>query len=98
MDTLVEINQKGFADEYIDPTLDLFDEIEKLKKKKMLLFWLIITRNPIFRMLPIILATVWDYRSRQQKPMPILSFLPECISWPKQLKFYPQPKKYCCPM
>lgn len=34
MDTLAEINAKGFADEYIDPTLDLFDEIEKLKKEK----------------------------------------------------------------
>ena len=30
----MEINKKGFADEYIDPTLDLFDEIEKLKKEK----------------------------------------------------------------
>ena len=34
MDILEEINLKGFADEYIDPTLDLFDEIEKLKKQK----------------------------------------------------------------
>ena len=34
MDTLEEINIKGFADEKIDPTLDLFDEIEKLKKEK----------------------------------------------------------------
>ncbi len=34
MDTLEEINIKGFADEYIDPSLDLFDEIEKLKKQK----------------------------------------------------------------
>lgn len=34
MDTLEEINIKGFADEYIDPTLDLFDEIERLKKEK----------------------------------------------------------------
>jgi quinolinate synthase len=34
MDTLAEINMKGFADEYIDPSLDLFDEIEKLKKEK----------------------------------------------------------------
>jgi len=34
MDTLDEINLKGYADEYIDPTLDLFDEIEKLKKEK----------------------------------------------------------------
>ncbi|WP_461449236.1 quinolinate synthase NadA [Mucilaginibacter sp.] len=34
MDTLEEINLKGFVDEYIDPTLDLFNEIEKLKKEK----------------------------------------------------------------
>jgi len=34
MDIFEEINLKGFADEYIDPTLDLFDEIEKLKKEK----------------------------------------------------------------
>ncbi len=34
MDTFEEINVKGFVDEYIDPTLDLFAEIEKLKKEK----------------------------------------------------------------
>jgi quinolinate synthase len=34
MDIFEEINLKGFVDEYIDPTLDLFDEINKLKKKK----------------------------------------------------------------
>ncbi|HWD90297.1 MAG TPA: quinolinate synthase NadA [Mucilaginibacter sp.] len=34
MDTLDEINVKGFAEEYIDPSLDLFDEIERLKKEK----------------------------------------------------------------
>jgi len=34
MDIFEEINLKGFVDEYIDPTLDLFDEINKLKKEK----------------------------------------------------------------
>ena len=34
MDKFEEIKQKGFVDEKIDPTLDLFDEIEKLKKEK----------------------------------------------------------------
>ncbi|GAA4337647.1 quinolinate synthase NadA [Mucilaginibacter gynuensis] len=34
MDTFEEINMKGFVEEEIDPTLDLFDEIEKLKKEK----------------------------------------------------------------
>jgi quinolinate synthase len=34
MDTFEEIKVKGFVDEYVDPTLDLFGEIEKLKKEK----------------------------------------------------------------
>lgn len=34
MDTFEEIRVKGFADEYIDPSLDLFAEIEKFKKEK----------------------------------------------------------------
>jgi quinolinate synthase len=34
MNTFEEINMKGFIDEPIDPSLDLFDEINKLKKKK----------------------------------------------------------------
>ena len=34
MDTLAEINLKGFVEEQIDPTLDLFEEIEKLKKER----------------------------------------------------------------
>jgi quinolinate synthase len=34
IDVLEEINKKGFAEEEIDPTLDLFTEIERLKKEK----------------------------------------------------------------
>jgi quinolinate synthase len=34
MDVLEEINIKGFVEEYVDPTLDLYVEIEKLKKQK----------------------------------------------------------------
>jgi quinolinate synthase len=34
MNTFEEINLKGYVDEEIDPTLDLFVEIEKLKKQK----------------------------------------------------------------
>ncbi len=34
MNVLEELNKKGFIDEKIDPTLDLFAEIEKLKKQK----------------------------------------------------------------
>jgi quinolinate synthase len=34
MDTLEEMNIKGFIEEEVDPTLDLFSEIERLKKEK----------------------------------------------------------------
>ncbi|SDC91587.1 quinolinate synthase NadA [Pedobacter soli] len=34
IDVLEEINKKGFAEEEIDPTLDLFAEIERLKREK----------------------------------------------------------------
>lgn len=34
IDVLAELNKKGFVEESINPTLDLFDEIEKLKKEK----------------------------------------------------------------
>ena len=34
MNVLEELNKKGFIDEAIDPTLDLFEEINKLKKEK----------------------------------------------------------------
>src|SRR5476651_16994 len=34
MDTFEEINVKGFVEEEIDPSLDLFAEIEQLKKEK----------------------------------------------------------------
>lgn len=34
MNILEEINLKGFVEEYIDPTMDLFAEIEKLKQEK----------------------------------------------------------------
>ena len=34
MDTFEEIQVKGFVDEYINPSLDLFAEIEKLKREK----------------------------------------------------------------
>jgi quinolinate synthase len=34
MEVVEELNRKGFIDEAIDPTLDLFEEIEKLKRQK----------------------------------------------------------------
>src|SRR6201994_4518767 len=32
--SMLEIEKKGYVEEYIDPSLDLFAEIEKLKKEK----------------------------------------------------------------
>lgn len=34
MNTLEELNSKGFIDEFIDPSIDLFEEIKRLKKEK----------------------------------------------------------------
>lgn len=34
LDVLEELNMKGFVEEPVDPTLDLYQEIEKLKKEK----------------------------------------------------------------
>ena len=34
MNTFEELNIKGFIDEPIDPALDLFEEIDRLKKEK----------------------------------------------------------------
>src|SRR6476661_8698950 len=34
MDVVEELNKKGFIDEPIDPALDLFQEIDRLKKEK----------------------------------------------------------------
>lgn len=50
------IEKAGFLDIDIDPSIDLFAEIEKLKKEKTQSYWLIITRSRIFRMWPIILV------------------------------------------
>ena len=35
IDVLEEINKKGFAEEEIDPTNDIFAKIKNLKKKKI---------------------------------------------------------------
>lgn len=48
------LEKKGFLDIEVNPALDLFLEIEKLKKEKMQLYWPIITRSPIYRMLLIL--------------------------------------------
>lgn len=45
-----KVEEKGFLDIELDVQMDLFAEIERLKKEKMQSFWRIITRRQIFRM------------------------------------------------
>ena len=44
------IKKNGFLDIDIDPSIDLFAEIEKLKKEKNAIILRIITRSRIYRM------------------------------------------------
>lgn len=43
------VEQRGFLDVDVDPTLDLFAEIERLKKRKMQWCLHTTTRNRIYR-------------------------------------------------
>ena len=53
MDIFEEIKVKGFADEYIDPSLDLFAEIDRLKKEK----------NADIEKMEIIFLTLFNFSS-----------------------------------
>ncbi len=52
------VDRVGFLDVDIDVKLDLFKEIERLKKKRTQLYWRIITRRQIYRMWRTILGIV----------------------------------------
>jgi quinolinate synthase len=74
-DTAVKnLKTKGFLDIELDPTLDLFSEIEKLKKEKMQCCWRIITRSRIYRMWLIILAIVWDWQQAEKTKADMIVF------------------------
>lgn len=66
-----DLEQKGYLDLDLDPTIDFVEEIQRLKKKKMRLFWRIITKSLKFRMLQIILAIAWACHKKRRAPMPI---------------------------
>ena len=51
---MADVEKAGFLDIELDPTLDLFAEIEKLKKRRMPYCWPITTRSRIYRMWRII--------------------------------------------
>lgn len=56
---------KGYLDIAIDLSLDLFDEIRKLKRK-MLSFLLIITKRARFKILQILWVIVFSYHKKQR--------------------------------
>jgi quinolinate synthase len=58
-----EVQEKGFLDVGIDPMLDLFAEIERLKKEKNAIILAHLYR--IYRTLPIMLATALALPSRR---------------------------------
>jgi hypothetical protein len=53
----------GRSDTAIGRNADLVMAVKELKKEKMPLYLLIIIRNPKYRILPIIRAIVWLWRS-----------------------------------
>lgn len=55
-----ELRDVGYLQRPVDPALDLFEEIKKLKKEKMRSSLHITIRMMIFRMWPITAATALD--------------------------------------
>lgn len=84
---LDRVGKRGWLDVKVDPTIDIFAEIARLKKKKMQLFSPIITKMQTSRMLLILSETVSDFRRKQSELKLRSSFSPVFISWPKRRKF-----------
>lgn len=72
--------EKGYVDEPVDEALDLKAEIRKLCKEKdaIILAHYYTVR---FRTSPTLLATLWLWLVKLQKPMPRLWLCVACTSW-----------------
>ena len=77
------VAKAGFLDIEIDPTLDLFSEIERLKKEKNAILLAHYYQEPDIQDVRITLGIVWGWRKKPKRRMRISSFLPACISWLK---------------
>lgn len=82
-----KLQEKGFLDLEIDARLDIFAEIERLKKEKMQSSSHTTTRNQTYKTWQTILEIVLGWPKKPAKPMPALSYLPAYTSWQKQPKF-----------
>jgi hypothetical protein len=65
-----QVEEKGFLDVEIDPTLDLFHEIERLKKEKMPSYLRTTTRNQTYRTLQTTSETALDWRNKRRRRRP----------------------------
>jgi len=99
MDTFEEMKTKGFVDEEIDPALDLFDEIEKLKKQKNAVVLAHYYQEPDIQDVADYIGDSLGLSQEAAKTdADIIVFLRGYILWPKQPRYYRPTKRFYCPI